>query len=93
MNPFIIQIETANNGSFRERVLMIDKLMFEKAARANGWNLQTSEITFTAFCAWQVLKRLHKIPTELTYEQFIETELLDAVIIQEESAQNPTPTA
>lgn len=93
MKPLIIQIETANNGSFRERVLMIDKLMYEKTARANGWNLQGSEMTFTAFCAWQVMKRLHVIPSEMTYEAFTESELLDAVMNQEDAEENPTPTA
>lgn len=87
MNPFTVSIETKSHGVITERVLMVDKLAFEKAAKANGWSLSNSELTFTAFIAWRVMKRLNQIPDELTYEEFINDELVDALITQEE---NPT---
>lgn len=87
-----IDVETRDYGIHRERILMIDKLMAEKSARAGGWKLQDSELTFTAFLAWQALHRAGKIPQELGHDDFVSNQLVDAIITQGETV-NPTNTS
>lgn len=63
------------------RILYIDKLKCERAARNNQWDMQTDEITLSGFLAWAALTRTGVIT--MPYEEFIEsvadvmTEVLD----------------
>lgn len=63
------------------RILYIDKLKCERAARNNSWNMQTDEITLSGFLAWAALTRTGVVT--MPYEEFIEsvadvmTEVLD----------------
>lgn len=54
-----------------ERILYIDKLKCERAARNNQWNMQTDEITLSGFLAWAALTRTGKIT--MPYEEFLES--------------------
>nr|DAT72610.1 MAG TPA: hypothetical protein [Caudoviricetes sp.] len=63
------------------RILYIDKLKCERAARNNQWDMQTDEITLSGFLAWAALTRTGVVT--MPYEEFIEsvadvmTEVLD----------------
>lgn len=73
------------------RILYIDKLKCERAARNNQWDMQTDEITLSGFLAWAALTRTGVIT--MPYEEFIEsvadvmTEVLDV------NPEDPTKAA
>ena len=73
------------------RILYIDKLKCERAARNNQWDMQTDEITLSGFLAWAALTRTGVIT--MPYEKFIEsvadvmTEVLDV------NPEDPTKAA
>lgn len=80
MDTLIIDIETKTLGTHSNRVLMVDKLQAEKTARAAGWSFTSDEITLTAFLAYQTLKRLHVLEETTGFEEFVNTELIDALV-------------
>ena len=88
MQKNIIEVETKNYGIVSERIIYVDKIAAERAARAGGWSLHGDEITLMAFWAWHVLKRTHVIPETLKYEDFRDNELIDANV--EQSDLDPT---
>ena len=73
------------------RILYIDKLKCERAARNNQWDMQTDEITLSGFLAWAALTRTGVIT--MPYEEFLEsvadvmTEVLDV------NPEDPTKAA
>lgn len=71
------------------RILFADKLRYEKAAKANGWELQ--EFRLQGFLTWAALNR--EGHTQLTYEEFI-GQLADIEFeagYQDAPSDDPTP--
>ncbi len=72
MHKVMTTVEMADGTIYGpERILYIDKLKCERAARNNQWNMQTDEITLSGFLAWAALTRTGKIT--MPYEEFVES--------------------
>lgn len=76
-----------------ERIIFVDKIRLEKAARANSWDLSRDEIRMGSFFAWAVLDRTGKLPAEgMKYEEFL-PEILDVQVSSEEPEDEDPTTA
>lgn len=73
------------------RILYIDKLKCERAARNNGWNMQTDEITLSGFLAWAALTRTGVIT--MPYEEFVEAIADVMTEVQDIDPEDPTKAA
>lgn len=71
-----------------ERILYIDKMKCERAARQNEWDTSRDEVTIAGFLAWATLKRTGAIA--MPYEEFIEAV---ADVSTEIVAVDPTKTS
>lgn len=92
MHKVMTTVEMADGTIYGpERVLYIDKLKCERAARNNQWNMQTDEITLSGFLAWAALTRTGKIT--MPYEEFVESVADVMTELSEIDAADPTKAA
>lgn len=72
-----------------ERITLPDRIRYETAARANGWNAETTPVTAQAFLAWAATERAghHALP----WDEFITT-AVEATATQDEDQPTVPPT-
>ena len=88
MNKAMTTVEMLDGTIYGpERILYIDKMKCERAARRNEWDTARDEVTIGGFLAWATLTRTGKIT--MPYEEFVEAV---ADISTEIVAENPTMT-
>ena len=88
MNKAMTTVEMQDGTIYGpERILYIDKLKCERAARRNEWDTNRDEVAMGGFLAWATLTRMGKIT--MPYEEFIEAV---ADVSTEIVAENPTMT-
>lgn len=52
------------------RVIFADKVALERAARANGWDMNAEFTKVNSLLAWSAAKREGAIPADLAYDDF-----------------------
>lgn len=88
MNKAMTTVEMLDGTIYGpERILYIDKMKCERAARRNEWDTSRDEVTVGGFLAWATLMRTGKIT--MPYEEFIEAV---ADVSTEIVAVDPTKT-
>lgn len=88
MNKAMTTVEMLDGTIYGpERILYIDKMKCERAARRNEWDTSRDEVTIGGFLAWATLTRTGKIT--MPYEEFIEAV---ADVSTEIVAVDPTKT-
>lgn len=88
MNKAMTTVEMLDGTIYGpERILYIDKMKCERAARRNEWDTSRDEVTVGGFLAWATLTRTGKIT--MPYEEFIEAV---ADVSTEIVAVDPTKT-
>lgn len=68
------------------RIIHVDKVRWERAARVNEWSIEDNSMTFNAFITWAALERSGEI--KMSYDEFITN--LETAETEEVSDENPT---
>lgn len=85
-------IELANGTTHTVRVLLADKLAFERTARVHGWTEEKDPVTSNLFLGWAAAKRSGI--TKASFDDFKNDECVDFLLHNETPAgETDDPTS
>lgn len=92
MHKSFVEFELADGSVHTLRIMLADKLAGERTGRARGWK-DDQVATWGSFYAWSAAKRNQVIPDDMTYEQWINEQLVDVFLHSDDSIGDPTQAA
>ncbi len=76
----LLTAETRSHGTHEVRITFADQVQLDKTSRAQGWRNEkdwATQPTPNAFLFWNAARREGALPESLTFEQFVDEELID----------------